>query len=200
MGNCAGDSESLLRPLRRQMIMMCKEQAMKTILKAGMLVALLGAGAAYASDFKVGVVDTERILRESAPAKKAEKKIEKEFSGRDQEIKKLMKQAKELQASLEKDDKKLSDEERRNKERELNAMNVNLQRMQREFREDLNLRKNEELAIVLELANKAIQEIAEAEKYDLILQEAVYRNPKIDITDAVIKHFANDKSDGKDSK
>ncbi len=173
---------------------------MKTIFKATMLAAVLGAGAACASDFKVGVVDTERILRESAPAKRAEKKIEKEFSGRDQEIKKLGKQVKDLQVSLEKDDKKLSDEERRNKERELNAMNVNLQRMQRVFREDLNLRKNEELAIVLELANKAIQEIAEAEKYDLILQEAVYRNPKIDITDEVIKHFTNEKSDGKDSK
>lgn len=161
---------------------------------------LLSGGVACAEDFKVGVVDTERILRESVPAMKAEKKIEKEFSGRDQEIKKLMKQAKELQTLLEKDDGKLTDADRRNKERELTAMNVNLQRMQREFREDLNLRKNEELAIVLELANKAIQTIAEAEKYDLILQEAVYRNPKIDITDSVIKYFANDKSDSKDLK
>lgn len=167
---------------------------MKAIIKAGVLTALLSAGGACAETFKVGVVDTERILRESVPAMKAEKKIEKEFSGRDQEIKKLMKQAKELQALLEKDDAKLTDAERRNKERELTAMNVSLQRMQREFREDLNLRKNEELAIVLELANKAIQEIAEAEKFDLILQEAVYRNPKIDITDKVIKHFADDTS------
>src|SRR3989338_3421322 len=117
---------------------------------------------------------------------KAEKKIEKEFSGRDQEIKKLVKQAKELQALLEKDDGKLTDADRRNKERE--------------FSEDLNLRKNEELAIVLELANKAIQAIAEAEKYDLILQEAVYRNPKIDITDSVIRYFASDKSDSRDAK
>ena len=173
---------------------------MKTILKAGMFAVLLGGGAACAADFKVGVVDTERILRESVPAKKAEMKIEKEFSGRDQEIKKLMKQVKDLQALLEKDDKKLSDADRRNKERELTAMNVNLQRMQREFREDLNLRKNEELSIVLELANKAIQEIAEAEKYDLILQEAVYRNPKIDITDSVIRHFADDKPESKGNK
>jgi len=170
---------------------------MKIIIKAGTLALLLSAGVTCAEDFKVGVVDTERILRESAPAIKAEKKIEKEFSGRDQEIKKLMKQAKELQTLLEKDDKKLTDADRRNKERELTAMNVNLQRLQREFREDLNLRKNEELAIVLELANKAIQAIAEEEKYDLILQEAVYRNPKIDITDSVIKHFANDKSESK---
>jgi outer membrane protein len=69
-----------------------------------------------------------------------------------------------------------------------------VQRLQREFREDLNLRKNEELAIVLERANKTIQTIAEAEKFDLILQEAVYRNPKIDITDKVIQHLADDKA------
>lgn len=168
---------------------------MKLIVKAAMITVLLSAGLACAEDFKVGVVDTERILRESVPAKKAERKIEKEFSGRDQEIKKLMKQTKELQTLLEKDDGKLSDADRRNKERELTAMNVNLQRMQREFREDLNLRKNEELAIVLEMTNKAIQAIAESEKYDLILQEAVYRNPKIDITDRVIKHFADDSKD-----
>ncbi len=170
---------------------------MKTMIKVGAFIVLLSAGWVNAADFRVGVVDTERVLRESAPAMKAESKIEKEFSGRDQEIKKLMKQAKELQAALDKEDSKLSDVDRRNKERELTAMNVDLQRMQREFREDLNLRKNEELAIVLEQANKAIQAIAEAEKYDLILQEAVYRNPKIDITDMVIKHLADSKADVK---
>jgi len=112
----------------------------------------------------------------------------------------LLKQAKELQSLLEKEDSKFSDSDRRNKERELTTMNADLQRMQREFREDLNLRKNEELAIVLEQANKAIQAIAEAEKFDLILQEAVYRNPKIDITDKVIKHLAESKVDSKAGK
>ncbi len=171
------------------------------IVKACALAILLAAGAAQAADFRVGVVDTERVLRESAPAMKAEKKIEKEFSGRDQEIKKMMKQAKELQASIEKEGSALPDADRRNKERELTSLNVNLQRMQREFREDLNLRKNEELSIVLEQANKAIKAIAETENYDLILQEAVYRNPRIDITDKVIKHLAGEKTDsGKDSK
>ena len=173
---------------------------MKKMINAGTLVVLLSVAIAHAADFKVGVVDTERVLRESVPAMKAESKIEKEFSGRDQEIKKIVKQAKELQASLDKEDGKLSDADRRNKERELTAMNVDLQRMQREFREDLNLRKNEELAIVLEQANKAIQAIAEAEKFDLILQEAVYRNPKIDITDMVIKHLAESKADSKAGK
>lgn len=173
---------------------------MKIMIKAGVLAVLLGMAVAQAADFKVGVVDTERVLRESAPALMAESKIEKEFSGRDQEIKKLMKQAKELQALLEKEDSKFSDADRRNKERELTSMNSDLQRMQREFREDLNLRKNEELAIVLEQANKAIQAIAEAEKYDLILQEAVYRNPKIDITEKVIKHLAESRVDSKAGK
>lgn len=170
---------------------------MKSMISAAMLGALLLTGAAVAGDFKVGVVDTERVLRESVPAMKAEKKIEKEFSGRDQEIKKNMKQAKDLQLLLDKDAGGLSEVDKRNKERELNALNVNLQRMQREFREDLSIRKNEELAIVLERANKAIQTIAETEKYDLILQEAVYRNPKIDITDKVIKSLVVDKTDSK---
>ena len=170
---------------------------MKNMIKAGVFAIFLGGGLAQAADFKVGVVDTERVLRESVPAMNAEKKIEKEFSGRDEEIKKLIKQAKEVQTLLEKEGAAMSEVEHRNKERELTAMNVDLQRMQREFREDLNLRKNEQLAVVLELANKAIQTIADTEKFDLILQEAVYRNPKIDITDKVIKQLAIDKADAK---
>lgn len=157
------------------------------------MLALSVTQAAVAADFRIGVVDTERILRESAPALKAEKKIEKEFAARDQEIQKLAQQAKDIQVFLEKEGVTLPDAERRNKERELANLNVNLQRMQREFREDLNLRKNEELVIVLDRANKAIQVIAEADKYDLILQEAVYRNPKIDITEKVLKHLAGEK-------
>ena len=172
---------------------------MKTMINVCVLALLLCAGVSQAGDFRVGVVNTERILRESAPAMKAEKKIEEEFSGRDQEIKKLLKQARELQSFMDKDGRTLPDADHRNKERELNAMNVNLQRMQREFREDLNLRKNEELATVLEQANKAIQAIAETEKYDLILQEAVYRNPQIDITDKVIRFLAGEAAGNKDA-
>lgn len=147
----------------------------------------------YASDFKIGVVDTERILRESAPAVQAEKKIEKEFEQRDIEMKKIAKQAKEIQMYFDKEGLTPVDAEHRSKERELANLNVNLQRMQREFREDLNLRKNEELALVLARANKAIKAIAEIEKFDLVLQEAVYRNPKIDITDKVLQYLAAEK-------
>ena len=151
------------------------------------------ASIGHTSDFRIGVVDTERILRESAPAVQAEKKIEKEFELRDLEMKKIAKQAKEIQMYFDKEGMTLLDAEHRSKERELANLNVNLQRMQREFREDLNLRKNEELALVLARANKAIKAIAEIEKYDLVLQEAVYRNPSIDITDKVLQYLAAEK-------
>jgi outer membrane protein len=166
---------------------------MKRILIPSLLLIASGSFA-QAADFRVGVVNTERILRESVPAVKAEKKIEKEFATRDDEIKQLVKQAKEIQSALEKDSNK-ADVDQRGKERELANLNVNLQRLQREFREDLNLRKNEELALVLARADKAIQAIAEREKFDLILQEAVYRNPQIDITDKVLQFLANEKVD-----
>jgi outer membrane protein len=144
-----------------------------------------------AADFKVGFVKLERLFKEAAPAVKAQKKIEKEFAARDQELQKLAKQARDLQSSLEKDGVTMSESERRDKEQDLARMNRDLQRMQRELREDLNLRKNEELAAVLERANKVIQQIAESEKFDLILQEAVYISPRIDITDRVIKALAD---------
>lgn len=164
---------------------------MKTLLCVG-LMCLATITQASAGDFRIGVVDTERILRESDQAVRAEKKIEREFATRDQEIKNLIKQNKDLQTSLEKDGPTMSDSVRRGKERELANMNLTLQTLQREFREDLNLRKNEELAVVLARADKAIRAIAESEQYDVILQEAVYRNPKVDITDKVLKYLANE--------
>lgn len=168
---------------------------MKNIILATVLLASC-ITAAQAAESRIGVVDTERILRESEQAVKAEKKIEKEFSVRDQEIKKLIKQAKELQDSLEKEGSKISDSTRRIKERELANLNLQLQTQQRDFREDLNLRKNEELAQVLARADKAIKAIASSEEYDIILQEAVYHNPKVDITDKVLKYLADEPAEG----
>lgn len=159
------------------------------VLAAAALMASSGLQAA--NELKIGFVSTERVFREAAPAVKALKKIEKEFANRDQEIKKLVKQAQDMQSLLEKESMTMSESDRRDREQELARMNRDLQRMQREFREDLNLRKNEELATVLERANKVIQQIAEAEKFDLILQEAVYRSSRIDITDKVIKALAD---------
>jgi outer membrane protein len=155
-------------------------------------VALMGPALACALDYKIGFVNTERLFREAAPAKRAQQKLEKEFAARDAEIQKLNKQVRDLQAALEKDGVTMAEAERRNKERDLANLARDLQRMQREFREDVNLRKNEELAGLQERANKVIMQIAEAEKFDLILQDpVVYASQRIDITEKVIKALAD---------
>ena len=152
----------------------------------------VGAGAADAADYKIGFVNTERLFREAAPAKRAQQKLEKEFSARDAEMQKLSKQVRDLQTTLDRDGATMGEAERRNKERDLANLSRDLQRGQREFREDLNLRRNEELASVQERANKVIQQIAEAEKFDLILQDpVVFASQKIDITEKVVKALAD---------
>jgi outer membrane protein len=160
---------------------------------AALFATLVAApGFTQGPDYRIGFVNTERLFREATPAKRAQQKLEKEFAGRDAEIQKLGKQVRDLQASLEKDGVTMAESDRRNKERDLANMSRDLQRMQREFREDLNLRRNEELAAVQERANKVIQQIAEAEKFDLILQDpVVFASPRIDITDKVVKALAD---------
>jgi len=140
-----------------------------------------------AAEVRVGFVNSDRVMKEAPPAKKAQQKLEKEFEKRDQELQRLAKQLQGMQEALEKNGMTMAEGERRNKEREFNELNRDFQRKQREFREDLNQRRNEELAGVLERANKTVRQIAEAEKYDIIFQEAVYASPRIDITDKVIK-------------
>jgi outer membrane protein len=154
------------------------------------LVALCGTAAA--ADYKIGFVNTERLFREATPAKRAQQKLEKEFAQRDAELGRLTKQVRDLQSVLDKDGATMPEAERRNKERDLANLSRDLQRAQREFREDLNLRRNEELSGIQERANKVIQQIAEAEKFDLILQDpVVYASQRIDITEKVIKALAN---------
>lgn len=152
-----------------------------------------GIAVVEAADIKIGFVDAERINRESAPAERASKQLEKEFAPRAQELQRRESQMKALQSQLEKDAMTMSESDRRSKEQELARMNLDFQRMQREYREDLNLRRNQELSALFERANRVIKQIAEAEKFDLILQEAVYRNPRIDITDKVLKALAEGK-------
>ncbi|MBL8540753.1 MAG: OmpH family outer membrane protein [Betaproteobacteria bacterium] len=153
--------------------------------------SLLGLGNAYAEELRIGIVRTDRILQESAPMIKAQKKLEKEFASREQELQKVAKQARDLQSQLEKEGVTLPESDRRAKEQELNRVNRDLQRMQRELREDYNLRRNEEWSAVLERVNKVINAIAEQEKYDLILQDAVYVSKRVDITDKVLKALAD---------
>jgi len=168
-------------------------EILKTLIAVLCAFSLASAFAADANDgaTRIGFVSIERIFKEAAPAVRALKKLEKEFQPRDMDIQKMAKQAKDLQVSLEKESVTMTESDRRAKEGDLARINRDLQRLQREFREDLNLRKNEELAQVLERANKVVQQIAEQEKFDLILQKAVYRSPRIDITEKVLKALAD---------
>jgi outer membrane protein len=159
------------------------------------LVACAGPAAAQIEG-RIGFVNLDRILRDAAPAQRAQKKIEGEFSKREQELAKLAEQIKRAQETLEKNSMTMSESERRNREREFGEMNREFQRKQREFREDLNQRRNEELSGILERANRVVRQIAEAEKFDIIFQEAVFASPRIDITDKVIRAL-DDVSSGK---
>lgn len=158
----------------------------------GLVLAVVASPAAWAqaADVRIGFVDTERILREAAPAVRAQKRLEKDFAPRDQELQRLAARAKELQGSLEKDGLTMSESERSKREQELARLTQQFQRLQREFREDLNIRRNEEMATVLERVNIVIKRIAEIDKLDLVFQEAVFRSTRIDITEKVLKALA----------
>ena len=164
----------------------------KFLVLATLMSALFVTGAT-ASELKVGYVNTQRIFRDAPAAQKAAKKLEGEFSRRDQDLQKMAKQLQGLQENLEKNSVTMAESDRRNKEKEFGELSREFQRKQREFREDLNLRQNEENAAVIEKANKAIKQIAEAEKYDLVLQDVVWVSPKLDMTDRVIKALAEGK-------
>src|SRR5436190_11702510 len=158
------------------------------------LFAVVVAGwvfAAGAVDMKIGFVNTERVFREAAPAKRAQQKLEREFAARNAELAKTEKQGRDLQTELERENVTIPDAQRREKERQLADISRNFQRLQREIREDLNLRRNEELASVQERATRVINQIAEQEKFDLVVQEAVFASSRIDITDKVIRALAD---------
>ena len=156
----------------------------------GAAVMLCSIAASQAADIKIGFVDVERIRRESVPAERASKQLEKEFAPRAQELQRREAEIKSTQSGLERDAMTMSESDRRAREQELARLSIDFQRLQREYREDLNLRRNQELASLFERADRVIKKIANAEKYDLILQEAVYRSPRIDITDKVLKALA----------
>jgi outer membrane protein len=144
-------------------------------------------GPAHAQDFKAGFVNTDRIFREANSAKLAQSKLEQEFSRREKDLVDLGTSIKSLSDKFEREAPTLSESQRNTRQKQLVEQDRDFQRKRREFQEDLNARKNEELQQVLERANRVVKQVAEAEKYDVIFQEAVYINPKHDITDKVLK-------------
>lgn len=153
----------------------------------------LGASFPAQSQGRIGFVNLDRILRDASPAVRAQKKIEAEFSKRDQELTRQAESLKKSQDAFQKNAPTMSESERRTKEREIADLDRDFQRRQREFREDLNQRRNEELAGVLERANRAVRQIAETEKFDIVFQEAVWVDPRIDITEKVIRSLDDSK-------
>lgn len=150
----------------------------------------LATGAAAAAEVKFGFVNVEQILKDAPQTAESGKKLEKEFSGRQQELERMAKQIKDHESSLEKDSLTMSETDRRNKERDLSNIKIEFQRKQRELREDVNLRKNEELGALQDRINKAVTAVAEAEGYDLVVYSGVaYASKKADITDKVLKNL-----------
>ena len=161
------------------------------------IIAMAVIPAAVQAEIKVGVINTERVMRDSEPAKKAMKKLEKEFEKRGQDLERTRLQLQKLQEDMEKNAVTMSDSDRRAKEREFADLSREFQRRQRELNEDVNARRNEELQSVVERANRAIRAIAEKEGFDLIVQEAVYASPRVDVTDRVIKALSEAAPAGK---
>ena len=158
----------------------------KTIWCLG-LVLTAAAASAIAQESKIGYVNTQRITAESTPAKTAQTKLEQEFSKRQKELADAQASLKSFSEKFERDAPTLTESQRTSRQKEFAEQNRDFQRKQREFQEDLNGRRNEELQQVLDKANKAVKVVADAEKYDLIVQEVVYTNGKHDITDKVLK-------------
>jgi outer membrane protein len=158
-----------------------------TLLLSVSLAATVFAAQAQAEDFRVGYVSTDRIFREANSAKSAQAKLETEFAKREKELNDQGNSLKSLSEKFEREAPTLSESQRNTRQKQLVDQDRDFQRKRREFQEDLNARKNEELQAVLERANKIVKQVAEAEKYDLVVQEAVYINPKHDITEKVIR-------------
>jgi outer membrane protein len=156
------------------------------LILAPLLVLYANTSAAQVQS-RIGYVNLERIMKDSPLAIRAQKKLEAEFGKRDQELGKLSDQLKRMQDNLEKNAVTMSESERTRREREFNDLTRDFQRKQREAREDFNQRRNEELSGVIERANRAVKLVAETDKLDVVIQEAVWASPRIDITDKVIK-------------
>lgn len=154
---------------------------------AAAALCMAAAAPAAAQELKIGYVNSERVLRDATPAKAAQAKLEAEFSKRERDLNDAAARLKTAADRLEKDAPTLAETERTRRQRELVEQDRDLQRKRREFQEDLNQRRNEELAAVVERANRVIRQIYEAEKYDLILQDVVFASGRVDITDKVIK-------------
>jgi outer membrane protein len=141
-----------------------------------------------AAELKIGYVQVDKILKEAPQTSESGKKLEKEFSPRSLELDKVKKQIADIESSLDKEGLTLTNAERRKRQRQASSLKVEFSRKQRELREDINIRKNEELSILQDRINNAVRTVSEKNGYDLVMYGGVaYASNKIDITDKVLK-------------
>jgi outer membrane protein len=158
------------------------------IIAALQIALMVTSNNVVADEYKFGYVQVDKILQEAPQTAESGKKLEREFSPKSQELDRMQKQIRDIETSLDKEGVTLSETERRNKERDASNLKIEFQRKQRELREDINLRKNEELTSLQDRINKAVQTVADAEKFDLVVYGGVaYASKRIDITDKVLK-------------
>lgn len=164
-------------------------QTLKTLLTASLFTLMASVGTnSMAAELKIGYVQVDKILQEAPQTAESGKKLEREFSPRSQELERTQKQIRDIETTLDKESVTLSESDRRNKERDVSNLKIEFQRKQRELREDINLRKNEELSVLQDRINKAVQTVSETDGYDLVVYGGVaYASKKIDITDKVLK-------------
>lgn len=164
-------------------------QTLKTLLTASFFTLMASVGTnSMAAELKIGYVQVDKILQEAPQTAESGKKLEREFSPRSQELERTQKQIRDIETTLDKESVTLSESDRRNKERDVSNLKIEFQRKQRELREDINLRKNEELSVLQDRINKAVQTVSETDGYDLVVYGGVaYASKKIDITDKVLK-------------
>jgi len=154
---------------------------------------LVSSAVAHAEEFRIGFINTDRVFKESNSAKQAQAKLEQEFSKRERELNEAGNALKNAIEKFEREAPTMAESQRNTRQRQLGEQDRDFQRKRREFQEELNARKNEELQVLQERAIRIIKQVAESEKYDLVIQDMVYINPKHDITDKVLRAINNAK-------
>ena len=162
-------------------------------LKLFLLLQLVIMSPNLVAQTKLGYVKVDEVIRKANIAKQAEDRLKKEFAPRDNELKKMGVKLKNLAGKFDKEQSVMTNPEKQKVQREISNLEKEIQRKQRQAREDLTQRKNEELAAVVEKARAVIKKIAVEEKFDLILENSVYASPNIDITQKVIKALNDQK-------
>ncbi|HEY3178410.1 MAG TPA: OmpH family outer membrane protein [Casimicrobiaceae bacterium] len=161
----------------------------RAILQALIVLVGLGSAICVADEYKIGVINTERILREAAPAKEAARKIEQEFQSRDAALTKQEQELRDLVSRAERDAMTTAEGERNARQRDIELRGREIERQRRQLAEDLKTRQFDEMTRIKERLDAVLTKLAKDQGYDLILQDGVYVGRSVDITDAVIKAF-----------